>query len=129
MAAWSLALAGTLVVLATGPSCTTPDGRPPIARISLSPEAILENDNFQTVVTLDATTSRDSIDDPEATQPLTYRWRIEGDDYRLESGSGESSATPALRFRGSRPATIELTVTDVDGLDAIAISRLRLTVR
>jgi hypothetical protein len=114
--------------LASGPGCTTPDGRPPIARISLAPEAILENDNFQTVVTLDATRSGDVIDDPEGTQPLSYAWRIEGDDYRLESGT-EDSAMPVLRFRGARPATIELTVTDADGLDAIAVARLRLTVR
>jgi hypothetical protein len=34
-----------------------------------------------------------------------------------------------LRFRGARPPTIELVVTDVDGLDALAVARLRLTVR
>jgi hypothetical protein len=114
--------------LAAGPGCTTPDGRPPIARISLAPEAILENDNFQTAVTLDASGSADTVDDPDGTQPLFYGWRIEGDDYRLDSGS-EGSAMAVLRFRGARPPTIELTVTDTDGLDAVAIARLRLTVR
>lgn len=115
-------------LLLGGGGCTTPDGRPPIARITLSPEAILANDEFQTAVTLDATRSGDPVDDPDATRPLTYRWRIEGDEHRPETGT-ETSAMYVVRFRGDRPATIELTVADSDGLDAIAIARLRLTVR
>jgi hypothetical protein len=125
----SAALGGLAAVgLVVGTGCTTPDGRPPIARISLVPDAILENDNFQTTVTLDASRSGDSVDDPGGTQPLSYAWTIIGDDYRLETGN-EGSAAAVLRFRGARPPTIELVVTDVDGLDALAVARLRLTVR
>jgi hypothetical protein len=116
-----------LAALAGGAACTTPEGRPPIARISLSPEAILSDDQYQTPVTLDGTRSRD-VDDPDGTAPLEYRWVIEGDAFRFESG-GETSAMPVVRFQGERPATIELTVVDRDGLDAFAVAHVQLTVR
>lgn len=116
------------MISAGGAGCTTPEGRPPLARITLSPEAILANDEFQTAVTLDGTRSADSVDDPEGTGTLTYAWTIAGDDYRIEGGT-ETSPMLVVRFRGDRPATIQLTVADQDGLDAIAVARVRLTVR
>jgi len=122
-------MAWGVAALLGGAACTTPDGRPPLARITLSPEAILANDEFQTAVTLDGTRSADTIDDPEGKGALSYAWRIEGDEYRLDAGSSETAPTLVVRFRGDRPATIELTVADEDGLDAIAVARLRLTVR
>lgn len=109
-------------------ACTAGDGHPPLARIELSPEAILENDGFQTEVTLDATTSADPIDDPAGADALTYVWTIAGDEYRFERGRA-TSAAPVVRFRGDRPALIELTVTDADGATATAHAHLQLTVR
>jgi hypothetical protein len=115
-------------ILAGGAACTTPEGRPPIARITLSPEAIVSDDQYQTAVTLDGTRSAD-VDDPDGTTPLQYRWRIEGDGYRVDEGSTVTSSMPVVRFQGERPATIELTVIDRDGLDAIAVAHLQLTIR
>ena len=62
------------------------------------------------------------------TAPLTYAWTIAGDEFRFERGRATSPA-PVLRFRGDRPALIELTVTDADGATATAHAHLQLTVR
>jgi hypothetical protein len=109
-------------------ACSADGGHPPLARIVLAPEAILENDGFQTEVTLDGTTSADPIDDPEGAAPLAYRWEILDDEARFERGRA-TSPMPVVRFRGDRPATIALTVTDADGAETSAIAHLRLTVR
>lgn len=109
-------------------ACGTDGGHPPLARIELTPEAIVENDGFQTEVTLDASNSTDPIDDPDDSESLSYAWTIDGDEYRYERGRA-TSAAPVLRFRGDRPATIELTVTDADGATATATAHLQLTVR
>jgi hypothetical protein len=106
----------------------TGDGHPPVARISADPGVILEFDNFQTPVTLDATGSADPIDDPDGQRPLSYQWAISGDEHRFDQG-GLASPSPQVRFRGARPATIELTVTDEDGLSSTARLQLKLTVR
>lgn len=109
-------------------ACAGDEGHPPLARIELSPGAILENDGFQTEVTLDASTSADPIDDPDGRAPLSFAWTITGDEFRYERGRA-TSAAPVVRFRGDRPATIELTVTDADGVTASAVAHLQLTVR
>jgi hypothetical protein len=103
------------LALACLAACTGGDGHPPVARASAEPESIPENDEFQTAVTLDGTASADPIDDPEGTTDLEYRWEIFGDEHELDSGSLDDPA-PVVRFRGDRPATIELTVTDAEGL-------------
>ena len=119
----------TLVALALMiAACTAEGGHPPLARIVLTPEAILAHDDFQTEVTLDATTSGDPLDDPEGTAPLTYGWELLDDEARYERGRPTSPA-PVVRFRGDRPATIILTVTDGDGQSSTATAHLRLTVR
>jgi hypothetical protein len=91
--------------------------------------AIPEHDNFATSVTLDGTRSADPVDDPDGTHPLDFRWEIVGDEARFEPGSNEDDATPAVTFRGDRPATITLTVTDADGLAASATTYVQLTVQ
>jgi hypothetical protein len=115
-----------LVTLLVG--CTADEGRPPLARIVMTPDTILENDGFQTAVTLDGTTSADPIDDPAGTGRLTYAWTIEGDEVRFEEGRA-TSPKPVIRLRGDRPATISLTVTDADGLEATVVAHMRLSVR
>ncbi len=108
--------------------CHADEGRPPLARIVLSPDAIVENDGFQTAVTLDATASADPIDDPAGAATLTYAWTVENDEVRLDQGR-LTSAMPVIRLRGDRPATISLTVTDHDGLSGTSVAHMRLTVR
>lgn len=117
-----------LALVAAAAACSPDDGHPPLARIALTPEAILENDGFQTEVTLDARGSADPIDDPDGSASLSYAWTIVGDEHRYETGRA-TSAAPVLRFRGDHPATIELTVTDADGATATATAHLQLTVR
>lgn len=124
-AARALAAAGLLAAA----GCAEVEGRPPLARIDLVPAAIPENDNFQTAVTLDGSRSADPVDDPGTTTRLSYRWTIEGDEARFAAGSDASDVAPVVTFRGQRPATIVLTVTDRDGLDASATAYLQLTVR
>jgi len=109
--------------------CVVDDGRPPIARIDLLPGAIPEHDDFETAVTLDGSSSADPIDDPDASERLSFAWEILGDEARFESGSDEHDVAPVVRFRGEVPATVLLTVTDPDGLDAIAQANVQLSVR
>lgn len=117
---------GCLAVVAA--ACAADEGHPPIARIALTPEAIVENDGFQTEVTLDATGSADPIDDPAGEAGLSFAWDVAGDEFRYERGRA-TSAMPVVRFRGDRPAAIALTVTDADGVSTTAVAHLRLTVR
>lgn len=109
------------------PGCELEDGHPPVARISVSPDMIIENDGFQTLVTLDGSASSDPVDDPDRQQPLRFQWNVSNDEFQLEQGD-ETSAMVTARFRGDRPATIRLTVTDPDGLSATSSVQLRLVV-
>ncbi len=108
--------------------CGLDDGRPPVARIQTDPNAIPEHDNFESVITLDATASSDPIDDPAGTRPLEFEWDISGDEFRLEPGGGLTDSALAIRLRGSTPATIRLTVTDETGLTNTAERQIQLTV-
>lgn len=116
------------VALVCAAGCALDDGRPPVARIAVDPGAVPEHDDFRTDITLDATLSADPIDDPEGATELSVQWEIVGDEHRFESGS-DTSPMAVIRVRGDTPATIRLTVTDVDGLSAMAATQLRLTVR
>jgi hypothetical protein len=102
-------------------------GRPPVARIAAAPRAIPEGDDFRTDVVIDGRGSTDPVDDPEGTAPLSFRWRIEGDEARFVDGH-ESSATATIRLAGRRPARLHLTVTDEDGDDATDVHALQLTI-
>lgn len=120
---------GVLALLLLASGCDTPIGHPPIARIDLSPAEIAAHDEFQTLVTLDGAKSADPIDDPNATQKLTYQWTITDAEVRFESGSRDTQKSPMVRFRGERPATITLTVTDEDGNESSTTKYLELTVK
>lgn len=117
------ALLGALACLA---ACTVEGGRPPVARIALVPDQLVENDGFQTLVTLDGRASADPIDHPDGVR-LGFAWRIEGDEVRFEPGDRADEPAPKVRLRGDRPATIILTVTDDDGASAETTAQLRLT--
>ncbi len=112
--------------IASWAACAVDAGRPPVARIELMPDQLIENDGFQTVITLDGRASADPIDHPDGVR-LGFAWQIEGDEVRFEPGSRADQPAPAVRLRGDRPATIILTVTDDDGLSATTTARLRLT--
>lgn len=98
-----------------------------MARAEATPSTIPEHDGFQTPVSLDATASADPLDDPEGTSPLSFRWNIVGDEFRFETGT-EEDASPVVSFRGSTPATVELTVTDADGDSSTTRFQMQLTV-
>lgn len=121
-------LAATTLALGGGAGCADIEGRPPVARIDATPRAIPEHDDFQTAVVLDASRSADPIDDPDGGLPLRYAWELTNDEFRLEPGSDLESPTVRLRFRGERPATVRLTVTDTDGQSATARLQMQLTV-
>ena len=104
-----------------------PEGHPPVARISATPPGVLENDGFQTVVTLDASASSDPIDDPEGNTTLDYAWELLGDEVMIDEGD-LTDPTLVVRFRGDRPPTVKLTVTDADGIDNTASLQIQLTV-
>ena len=117
-----------LLALSLLVSCSQEEGRPPVARIAATPDTIPEHDDFRTDVTLDGSDSSDPIDDPEGLDPLELEWEIEGDEFELQPGSGLTDTAPVVRFRGDTPATIHLTVTDVDRRSNTAALRLRLSV-
>jgi len=126
---WGVFLAAAAAVaVSAAASCAPEGGHPPVARAEATPATIPEHDGFQTEVTLDASTSSDPLDDPDGTRPLRYRWRILGDEFRFESGT-DQEASPVVSFRGDRPATIELTVTDEDGDASTTSIQMQLTVR
>jgi len=120
-----LRVVGALSALALA-ACAVDAGRPPVARIELVPDRIVENDGFQTAVTLDGRASADPVDHPEGAA-LAYAWQILDDEVRFAPGSHADDDAPVVRLRGDRPATIVLTVTDVDGLSASTTAHLRLT--
>ena len=109
-------------------ACAADPGHAPVARISATPRAVLENDGFQTQVVLDGSTSGDPVDDPEGATPLDYQWAIENDEFRVVSGALDTQQV-TLSFFGGRPATVRLTVTDGDGRTSMARLQLQLTVR
>ena len=109
--------------------CDAPIGHPPIARIDLSPAAIPAHDDFQTMVTLDGSKSADPVDDPAGATKLTYQWEIVDAENRYETGSRDTQQMSQVRFRGERPPTITLTVTDKDGNESSSTKYLDLTVR
>ena len=115
-----------LAALATLAACAADDGRPPVARIELMPDQLVENDGFQTPVTLDGRASADPLDHPAGAR-LTFAWQVLDDEVRFEPGSRDDDEAPVVRVRGDRPATIILTVTDEDGLSASTTAHLRLT--
>jgi len=128
MIAARIACFSACIAALAGSGCSFDDGHPPVARARATPSAIPENDGFQTAVTLDGSLSADPVDDPERTLPLRFEWSIRGDEYRFDQGD-TTDAAPVVRFRGDRPPTIQLTVTDGDGLSATVSFELRLTVR
>jgi hypothetical protein len=111
---------GALVAALGCASCATGADRPPIARITATPTAILVHDDFQTAVKLDATAS--GVVDGDAA--LDYAWEFVDDEGRTDDTLNSSTLT--VRFRGDRPPRVVLTVTNGD-LAASVTLRIQLT--
>jgi hypothetical protein len=107
-------------------SCTEPGGHAPVARIDALPRALPEHDNYQTDIVLDGRASADPLDDPDGTAPLAYIWEITNDDYEVFEGD-EDEAVLTVRFLGTRPPSVRLTVMDEDGQQSTARLQLQLT--
>ncbi len=120
-------VAPILLAIAGVAACTQPPGHPPVARITASPKAIPEHDDFQTDVMLDGATSADPIDDPTGARPLRYAWQFTNDETHIMTGTTSSDGV-TVRFLGTRPATIHLTVTDEDDQSSTALFQMQLTV-
>ncbi|HEY3357568.1 MAG TPA: hypothetical protein VGQ83_30230 [Polyangia bacterium] len=129
MSRLALLLAGAAVVVAAG--CETATGHPPVARFSVSPRYVPEGDGCATVVTLDATASRDELDDPTGARQLWFRWDLD------EAGCGGGgpdvasadllSPVVGVRIRGDRPVTVTLTVLDASGVTAVRQGTIGIT--
>jgi hypothetical protein len=114
-----------LLACAMYAGCTTSDGRPPVARIAVTPTAIPEGDGFATTVILDGTASA-SID-PSDTRPLTFRWELDDDTAHADASALDQPMLTAT-FAGARPPRIVLTVTDAADLSDAVTHELELTV-
>jgi hypothetical protein len=117
-------VAALLCGVAAAGGCAADPERPPIARITTSPTAILASDDFETEVTVDGSMSA-LLGAPGT--PLDYQWRFLDDEAR--TGDPLDRVTLVVTFRGDRPPRIILTVTSPDGLQGEVSHQLPLTVR
>lgn len=111
-----------LVALAACAACASPDPRPPVARIRLDPAFIAFGEPAS--VTLDGSSSRDDLDDPDASRGFTWSWDDDG--AAIEEGTVNSDVL-RVRFTGRFATTITLVVTDEDGNEGSVFARLGLT--
>ena len=85
----------------------------PVAQIVSSHSSVPENDGNQTVVRLDGSGSSD----PDG-ETLTYNWSVPGGTF--VNGTTATDAIIQVTFPGASPYTVELTVTDENGLTGSA---------
>ena len=127
---------GLVLGAVLGGGCTGPTGRPPAARLTITPAYLPEGDDCQTPVTLDGTASSDEIDDPTAKSPLHFRWDL--DDHggcpgaapgqpRVVQGGLLLSKVQVL-LKGDRVTTVTLTVLDRDGRVGTRVGHVGLSV-
>jgi hypothetical protein len=108
--------------------CSEAEGRPPVARIHVTPIYIRQNDAFQTAVEVDGSGSADEVDDPAGTRPLTFQWNLPADAMLVEGGV--TAPRLVIHLRGDRPVEIDLAVTDSDDhLTAAASTVVGITLR
>jgi hypothetical protein len=115
------------ILVLSGAACTQAPGHPPVARVTATPKAIPEHDDFQTDVMLDGSASADPIDDPTGASPLRYEWAFTNDEAHVVSGT-TSDAKLTVRWNGMRPGTVHLTVTDIDDQSSTALYQMQLTI-
>ena len=84
------------------------DNSDPIARVTASPNSVRAGDNFQTIVTIDASASSDADGDA-----LTFSWVVPNG--RFENGTTNQDQIIEVSFPGSRPYAVVVTVSDGQG--------------
>lgn len=104
--------------------CADSSGHAPTARILITPGYVVHNDDFQTDVVLDATASRDDLDDPHNATPLLYDWTVADPGARIAPDLNSAKIT--VRIDGSRPVTVRLAVSD-GALEGHAMAQIGLT--
>jgi hypothetical protein len=114
------------VALACG-GCHQEAGRPPVARFDITPPYVPLHDGYATVVTLDATRSKDEVDDPAGEQPLGFHWELDDPAPQVVQGSLDE-AQVQVKVRGDRPTTVTLTVRDQTGRAASRTGYVGVTV-
>jgi len=123
-----LAYVGLLLcgVLGLG-SCQEENGRAPVARFDLTPKYVPLHDGYTTVVALDGSKSKDEIDDPAGTLPLSFHWDLDDPALQIVDGS-LAAAQLRVRLQGDRPTTVTLTVTDTTGRSGVRTGYVGVTV-
>lgn len=121
-ALWALAL-----LAAAAAACPTSLAPRPVARLEITPGAIPQDDGYATVVTLDATGSRDGDGDGGA--ELSVTWSFDDDAVRFEPDSDAHTPVARVRFAGRVPPRVTLTVRARDGREDVATARVALTAR
>lgn len=102
-----------LLSLAIFSGCGTellPDGsnNDPIASFTIDPPSVPRGDNYETVVTLDASESSDEDGDP-----LTFQWTVQSA-YFVE-GTASTSEIAKVTFPGIADYSVTLEVSDGNG--------------
>ncbi|RMH21383.1 MAG: PKD domain-containing protein [Gemmatimonadetes bacterium] len=96
-----------------------PSNRPPVARVSASPQTVPQNDGNRTVVRLDGSASSDPDGDP-----LSFQWDVPSGTF--VNGTGPTSPVADVTFPGVAPYTVTLTVSDGRGASASAQVTIQL---
>lgn len=106
-----------MIALAIG--CGGPPPVPPTAVIDASPSEVCAGDAFATPIVLSGARSSARLslvpappgpDDP----PLTFEWRLEGDEHAVIAGARDEDEL-TVRMAGERPLHVTLTVTTFEG--------------
>ena len=103
-------------------ACGSAHSHPPTARIAADPLYVALDDAYRTPISLDASGSRDPIDDPANEKPLRYLWWLEGslegsldvDDPQAQFAPSPTAAQVILHLPGTHPIAVHLTVADYD---------------
>ena len=97
-------------------ACGSAHSHPPTARIAADPLYVALDDAYRTPISLDASGSRDPIDDPTADKPLRYLWSLDGDvdNPQAQFAPSPTAAQVTLHLPGTHPIAVHLTVADYD---------------
>ncbi len=100
-------------------ACADSLPHPPSAVAVAEPDAVCLGDGHTTPVLLDARESAQRLTlvpeaEPPDLPPLTYRWALEGDSFRVVDGSLESEQL-TVTLAGERPLQVRLRVESASG--------------
>ena len=100
-------------------ACAPASPHPPSAVAVAEPDAVCLDDAHRTMVLLDARESAQRLTlvpeaEPPDLPPLSYRWRLEGDEFRLVDGDLTSEQL-TVTLAGQRPLHVYLRVESSEG--------------